>query len=198
MSAQLKGEGFEIAALSTESQLLNPQGVTTWRWEVKPTVFGGKRVLHVRVTSIVVTAVGQFTSDVPYEPWMDQEVEIQPNLTYQAGEILKGSVQTIMTALAGLVAGVWVATRKRAQIVANWFKRTVLHRYTVVTPVPVGMTTCPRCGKEQSDAKLFAPPFGSDREQRWPSVCAHCYMELLGTTYASGQQGSEGSPVNRR
>jgi Divergent InlB B-repeat domain len=52
MEARLTGLGFEIEAVTPETQGVAGEGVTQWKWEVKPTETGAQR-LHLTLSAII-------------------------------------------------------------------------------------------------------------------------------------------------
>ena len=124
MEARLSGKDFQIEALDSETQAIALDSSTVWRWEVKPTSWGKKR-LHLTV-SAVLEVQGETTNRTvtTYDKDVTVTVLISQRLMHYVGSIpptittgvILGILGVIGTALLGWWKGWWsrISARRRS------------------------------------------------------------------------------------
>ncbi|HKW99448.1 MAG TPA: hypothetical protein VJN43_17030 [Bryobacteraceae bacterium] len=111
MKVRLTGDGFEIAALDSDEQLVSDDGFTQWCYDVTP-VHSGERVLSLIVTvRIAVPGVPDAVRD--YAPFT-RTIHVHVNPIYSTARFIVGNWQWLVgTLVIPLAVLAWNRVKKR-------------------------------------------------------------------------------------
>ncbi|MCE7740172.1 MAG: hypothetical protein GPJ50_12420 [Candidatus Heimdallarchaeota archaeon] len=106
MNVSLTGDNFDINPLSSEEQVIRPEGFTEWSWNVKP-VESGTQVLHLKVTARLLIP-GQAEQELDCEV-MHKNISVDVNPAYSIKCFIEshwmwivGTIITIVIAAIGI------------------------------------------------------------------------------------------------
>jgi hypothetical protein len=110
MEARLTGLGFEIEAVTPETQGVSGQDVTEWKWEIEPTETGTQR-LHLTLTALIeVDGEASPRTVRTFERMLVVDVA----LSKRVSEFVGDNWQWLWTAILIPVAG-WLVRRRVVQ-----------------------------------------------------------------------------------
>jgi Divergent InlB B-repeat domain len=110
MEARLTGLGFEIEAVTPETQGISGQDVTEWKWEIEPTETGTQR-LHLTLTALIeVDGEASPRTVRTFERMLVVDVA----LSTRVSEFVGDNWQWLWTAILIPVAG-WLVRRRMVQ-----------------------------------------------------------------------------------
>jgi Divergent InlB B-repeat domain len=110
MEARLTGLGFEIEAVTPETQGVSGQDVTEWKWEIEPTETGTQR-LHLTLTALIeVDGEASPRTVRTFERMLVVDVA----LSTRVSEFVGDNWQWLWTAILIPVAG-WLVRRRVVQ-----------------------------------------------------------------------------------
>ena len=108
MKVCLTGDNFDINPLSSEKQVLRPEGFTEWSWDVTP-VKSGTQVLHLKVTVRLLIS-GQAEQEIDCDV-MHKNIRVYVNPAYSIKSFIKshwkwivGTIITIVTTITAIIA----------------------------------------------------------------------------------------------
>jgi hypothetical protein len=102
MKARLTGREFNVESLSEENQVISPEGLTQWEWEVTPQE-SGTHTLFLSVAVIILSDdFGRQTKSLPV-------LEHQVSVRVPPGEVCKKVFQLMVKYLDLILGGVLVA-----------------------------------------------------------------------------------------
>ncbi|MDP8908902.1 MAG: hypothetical protein M3N47_07240 [Chloroflexota bacterium] len=110
MEARLTGPRFKIEAITPEVQAISGSEVTSWRWEVEPTVTGRPR-LHLTLSAILDVRGSPSTRTVRT---FQRTLVVDVSLSDRVANFLQGNWQWLWTAILVPVAA-WLMARHKRQ-----------------------------------------------------------------------------------
>ena len=105
MAARLTGDGFDVAALSHEEQLVAAEGFTQWYWDAVPLKPGTRSLLLNVAIRIKLPSQDEERKDYPV---FEKEIRVKVNLVYSTKNFLKSYWQWIVSTIIGSGVIGWI------------------------------------------------------------------------------------------
>ncbi|MDX2062226.1 MAG: hypothetical protein SFY70_04140 [Bacteroidia bacterium] len=109
MTVKLVGAGFTVTPLSTETQVIDPSGLTLWRWEVSPTSAGSQTLTLLVSARVQLPGYGIVAKDLPV---YERQVVVEVSLGQQLASFANDHLEWIVTSFIVPVAA-WYLSRRR-------------------------------------------------------------------------------------
>ncbi|QDU88322.1 hypothetical protein Pla175_16970 [Pirellulimonas nuda] len=116
MQAELTGLGFEIEAITPDTQAISGAEPTVWRWQIEP-VRTDVQPLHLTLSARVKIDGESVMRSIKT---FDKEIRVRVPLMQRVGDLVFGNLEIVCTlVLAPLAAVAWRKLRKPKQPVAE-------------------------------------------------------------------------------